>query len=176
MEIKPLKGFFDNIYDIDKQLIAHSERVAMLSLALGNELELNNSNKERLYFVALFHDIGKFKTPEKFKECYPIISANILRSHETFKKLADIVEQCHENIDGSGYPYNLKSENIHIFATIVRLCDEYDNLRMEGKSHEETMSEIRKKSDVICPKKLLTLFAKVFLSCDLLEIYKDDER
>ncbi|NLK63585.1 MAG: DUF523 domain-containing protein [Tissierellia bacterium] len=35
----------------------------------------------------------------------------------------------HERIDGSGYPYGLKGEQIHLFGRILAVCDVYQSLK-----------------------------------------------
>ncbi len=37
-----------------------------------------------------------------------------------------IVEQHHERIDGKGYPYGLKRNDISKYAKLVSICDVYD--------------------------------------------------
>ena len=37
-----------------------------------------------------------------------------------------IVIQHHENYDGTGYPYNISGNDIHLFGRIARIVDVYD--------------------------------------------------
>ena len=39
-----------------------------------------------------------------------------------------IIQQHHENFDGTGYPLGLKGKDIHLFARMIRICDTYDAL------------------------------------------------
>lgn len=174
MKIDSIKNFLDEIEQKDAELIKHYERVAMLNLAFGRELSLKPSEQERLYFVGLFHEIGKFEN-SKYENIYPVFSAAILRTHKEFSKISNIVEQCEENIDGSGYPNKLSGDSIHLFATLTHLCDKYDHLVMKGLNRDEAVLEIRKLNDIICPKKLITVFVKMlFSNKELINIYKGD--
>ena len=38
------------------------------------------------------------------------------------------IPSAHENVDGSGYPLQLKGNEIHPFAKIIHVCDVYDAL------------------------------------------------
>ena len=52
-----------NNFNIKKE---HSFRVAELSHFLAEELEMANQEKEIVYFIGLFHDIGRFKQLREF--------------------------------------------------------------------------------------------------------------
>ena len=121
-----MKNLLDEITQTNPKLIDHCERVAMLAMALGKHLEVANHLMNRLYFTALFHDIGKYKT--NIEDC-SLVSAAIVRSHEEYYKIADFVMQCSENIDGTG-PLKMTNEDMHLFPMIVRICDIYDNNRI----------------------------------------------
>lgn len=172
LNIQSMQNLLDEITKEEPQLIDHCERVAMLSIALGKRLEVSNNLLHRLYFVALFHDIGKYKT--NIRDC-SLVSAAIVRSHEEYYKIADYIMQCSENIDGSG-PLKMTDENMHLFPMIVRICDIYDDNRMNGLSHDKSLTELRKHSDKIFPKKLMMNFSKMFAdNKDLLDFYKRKE-
>lgn len=55
---------------------------------------------------------------------HPICGADMLPT--TLPATArTIVRTHHENMEGSGYPYSLPGDKIHIFSRIVRICDSY---------------------------------------------------
>lgn len=169
LDIQSMKNLLDEITQTNPKLIDHCERVAMLAMALGKHLEVANHLMNRLYFTALFHDIGKYKT--NIEDC-SLVSAAIVRSHEEYYKIADFVMQCSENIDGTG-PLKMTTEDIHLFPMIVRICDIYDNNRMNGLTHDKSLSELRTHVDKIFPKKLMMCFSKMFsTNKDLLGLYK----
>jgi hypothetical protein len=90
-----------------------------------------------LALASLFMDLGMWplrnfytqSDPLTEEQCiqirsHPIISAEAIPNDwPELTKL--IVETHHENYDGSGYPYGLLRDEIHIFARILRIADAY---------------------------------------------------
>jgi response regulator RpfG family c-di-GMP phosphodiesterase len=90
------------------------------------------------------HDIGKIGIPERIinkpakltDEEFEIIKTHTTIGHDILKgsdrsilkAAAVIAEQHHEKWDGSGYPYGLKGEEIHIYGRITAIADVFDAL------------------------------------------------
>ena len=102
----------------------------------------------------------------KLQDIYPIFSKNIVNSAEGFERVANVVGQHLENLDGTGKPFGLKAEDIHLYSTMVHLCDFYDHCRMNGDSHSLATSKIRKQQDIMFPKKMITPFIKMLVTCE----------
>ena len=126
----------------------HSQRVAMYSLAIANELE---NEGERYSFVkdmrnsllmsALLHDIGKIGirdevllkpgklTDEEYDliKTHPEKGAAIVRMIPGFDDnvIAGILQH-HERFDGKGYPSGIVGEKTHVFGRIIGLADAFD--------------------------------------------------
>jgi putative nucleotidyltransferase with HDIG domain len=124
----------------DPYTAGHSERVSVLSVAIGRVLGLSETDLEVLRLGALLHDIGKIGIPddilrkpaaltapefEAVKE-HPIVGARILRNVPFLHPHLDIVELHHERPDGLGYPRGLRGEDIPLLARIVHVADAYD--------------------------------------------------
>ncbi|MFC0213415.1 HD-GYP domain-containing protein [Paenibacillus chartarius] len=90
---------------------------------------------------ALVHDIGSIQlsekllksssrlTPSEYAEIqkHTEIGFHMLKDEAGIPMLAATVAlQHHERIDGSGYPYNLKGNEIHEFSRWIGLLDSYD--------------------------------------------------
>jgi len=87
--------------------------------------------------AGLIHDIGKIHVPSEILTTPSALSEAefaIIRTHpslgyEILKPIglpwpvADIVHQHHERIDGSGYPQNLKGENLLLESKILAVAD-----------------------------------------------------
>ena len=43
--------------------------------------------------------------------------------------------QHHERMDGSGFPFNIKGDDIHLYARIVAVADLYDNITVEREGY-----------------------------------------
>lgn len=127
----------------DYYTYSHCVNVSVYALAFGAYLGLKRQELLTLGSAAILHDLGKKNVPneivnkngklsdEEFKvmQMHPTYAVEILRSlGEGNQLLLDIIEQHHEKVDGSGYPKNLKAEDIHIFSQIITIVDIFDAL------------------------------------------------
>jgi len=118
----------------------HSERVAEMSVALAQELNLSGRDIENIEYAALLHDIGKIGiadnilgknsslTDEEFDKIkeHTIMGAKIIEPVDFLKNSYKAIYHHHEKYDGKGYPEGLKSEDIPILARIIAAADAYD--------------------------------------------------
>jgi len=155
----------------DEETGLHIERTAQYVNILAQKLSESpkySSHLTRRYIndvtkSATLHDIGKVGipdailkktgtlTPEEFNtiKLHCEYGANILKiaegkiNFESYLTLAiQLVMYHHEKWDGSGYPEQLKGDEIPLSAQIMALADVYDALRSErcykkGFSHEK---------------------------------------
>jgi len=124
----------------DPYTAGHSERVSVLSVAIGRSLRLRDEEIEVIRLGALLHDIGKIGvpdavllkptalTPAEFDiiKQHPGAGARILQSVPFLAPHIPIVELHHERPDGRGYPHGLRGDEIPIAAHIVHVADAYD--------------------------------------------------
>ncbi len=103
-------------------------------------MKLNDQELDRLRIAALLHDVGKIgvddrvlKKPgalddEEFAlmRQHPIKGANIMRPVAQLKEMLPGIELHHEHVDGRGYPYGLKSDQIPMMAKIIAVADTLD--------------------------------------------------
>lgn len=132
-------------------LFEHSVNTSIYAIAIGRQLYLK---EEQLYWLglgAVLHDIGLVKLDknlvykkgelneeekEKLKK-HTEIGYEILRKERDLHLLvAHCAFQHHENIDGTGFPRNLKGNKIHIFGQIVAIADHFDSLMRSWRGHE----------------------------------------
>ena len=118
----------------------HSDRVAKYSVHVGRQLGLDEVDLDRLRIAALLHDVGKIGvddrvlkkpgslTPDEFEimRQHPSKGANIMRPVAQLKDMLPGIELHHEHIDGKGYPYGLKGEQIPLMARIIGVADTFD--------------------------------------------------
>jgi HD-GYP domain-containing protein (c-di-GMP phosphodiesterase class II) len=78
--------------------------------------------------LSIINKPGKL-TPEEFDimKTHPINSINQLQYIVSLDVIRGI-ESHHEKVDGSGYPYGRKGDNIHLYGKILSVCDVYDAL------------------------------------------------
>ena len=124
----------------DPYTAGHSDRVSVLSVAIGKTLSLSADDHEVLRLGALLHDIGKIGVPDDVLrkpgaltdaefdtiKQHPVLGARILRSVPFLARHIPIVELHHERPDGRGYPTGLRGEDIPLAARIVHVADAYD--------------------------------------------------
>lgn len=118
----------------------HSLRVAQYSLMIADEMGWDSEDAEKLYYIALLHDIGKVgvhdailkktsklnDTEYQIMKTHTSIGATILREM-TFLDNVDIgALYHHEKYDGTGYPFGLKGDEIPMTARILCLADSFD--------------------------------------------------
>ena len=67
-------------------------------------------------------------TPEEFDvmKQHPTKGANIMRPVAQLKDMLPGIELHHEHVDGRGYPYGLKGEDIPLMARIIAVADTLD--------------------------------------------------
>lgn len=131
------------IKSVDDYTFEHSVNVCILSLITGIGLGYDISKLRELGTGAMLHDIGKMCIPreilkkpsqltvEEFEEIkkHTVYGYDILKKSGKVNLVsAFIAFGHHERYDGSGYPLQLKSDNIQQCARIVAVADVYDAL------------------------------------------------
>ncbi len=118
----------------------HSGRVAKYSVIMGEKLGLSAEDLDRLHISALLHDVGKIGvddrvlkkpgslTDEEFEimKQHPVKGANIMRPVAQLKEMLPGIELHHEHLDGRGYPYGLRGDDIPLMARIIAVADTFD--------------------------------------------------
>ena len=143
----------------------HVKRVQKYCIEVGKALNCSAAELQALEFGALLHDIGKIAipdivltkpgrlSPEEFSQMatHPQIGAEIISAVEFPFPVADLVLSHHENWDGSGYPRNLRGDEIPITARILSVVDTFDALTTDrpyraALSVAEAIAMIRSRS------------------------------
>jgi HD-GYP domain-containing protein (c-di-GMP phosphodiesterase class II) len=131
--------------EVNILLKKHEQRVALLSISLGEKISLPSSSLDKLRLAAENHDCGKYFTPEEILTKPGKLTEDELckiKDHSAdgafiaaYWGLPDIVVDSiyyhHENYDGTGYPDGLTGKDIPLFSKIIRICDIYDALTEE---------------------------------------------
>jgi putative nucleotidyltransferase with HDIG domain len=148
--IQMLSGAVD---EKDPYTRGHSDRVTHYSLLVAREMKLDDEFLEILRISAQLHDVGKIGiedhilkkpgalTPEEFEimKTHTTKGANILRPVKQLKEMLPGIELHHEALDGRGYPYGLKGDQIPLLARVIAVADTFDALttnRPYQRAHE----------------------------------------
>ena len=137
--IQMLAGAVD---EKDPYTRGHSDRVTRYSLLIAKEMNLPSSFMEILQVSAQLHDVGKIGiedhilkkpgalTEEEFEvmKTHTTKGANILRPVTQLAEMLPGIELHHEALDGRGYPYGLKGDQIPLLARVIAVADTFDAL------------------------------------------------
>ena len=121
----------------DPYTAGHQARVAKISVALAENLGWSQNDKEGLYLAAMVHDIGKVGIPSdiltkpsvltplemQLVQQHAELGYQILKDIPFPWPIAEMVRQHHERLDGSGYPRNLKGDEILLGAKVLAVAD-----------------------------------------------------
>jgi putative nucleotidyltransferase with HDIG domain len=121
----------------DPYTAGHQRRAADLACAIAREIGLSAEKIEGIRMAGYIHDIGKLSLPAEILSKptkltdleFALIKEHSLRGYEILKDvespwpLAEMIYQHHERMDGSGYPRNLRGDDIIIEARILAVAD-----------------------------------------------------
>ncbi len=121
----------------DPYTAGHQRRVAALCVAIATELGLDEEKIHGLNLAGIVHDLGKIRVPAEILskpsklsgiefellKAHPEVGYEILKDVPFPWPIADIVRQHHERVDGSGYPHQLKGEQILLESRILGVAD-----------------------------------------------------
>lgn len=162
-----LRALTSSIDAKDQYTRGHSERVAFIARWIAENLaETEDISREmihRIYLAGLLHDIGKIgidetvlgkngkltDTERKQIMSHPSIGAAILSEIKQMNDIVPGVLNHHERVDGKGYPYGLKGDQINLIGKIVSIADAFDAMTSkrtyrDAMSLEDAAGEIRK--------------------------------
>ncbi|MEN4010935.1 MAG: HD-GYP domain-containing protein [Bellilinea sp.] len=129
----------------DRYMIGHSEKVARLAVQTGKKLAWSSGDLEFLEIAALLHDIGKISIPEtiltkvkpltsqewKMIQMHPYYGAQIVKQMNVFNRIVPWIYHHQEHWDGSGYPDQLKKEDIPSASSIISVAEAFTVMTAE---------------------------------------------
>ncbi len=126
----------------DPHTASHSARFGQLAVMIGETLGLSEAQVQHLEIGGYLHDIGKigvcdsvFLKPGRLTdeereliERHPRIGLDILAPVDLAPEVVAFVSGHHEKLDGSGYPFGRRGDELSIIARIAVVSDIYDAL------------------------------------------------
>lgn len=132
----------------DKGTWGHGRRVGKIAMRIAQEYDAA-FDLISLGKAATLHDIGKINTPTEIllkpgkltEEEFEVIKKHPIDSYEILKescssRVTQAVLQHHEKLDGTGYPYGLKGDEIGDDARIIAIADVFDAMTSIRSYHE----------------------------------------
>ena len=140
----------------------HSQRIAAIASALGRLCGMDEQDVFYLELSGLLHDIGKQSVPEHIltkKGRLSDAEYRVMKQHTYYtyclidrlkimNKVRDWASFHHERLDGSGYPFHLKGNQLDLGARIMAVADiagalTEDRPYRAGFGKQEVMSMLR---------------------------------
>jgi HD-GYP domain-containing protein (c-di-GMP phosphodiesterase class II) len=162
----------------------HSTQIANRALFMGDFYKYSPVQRTEFYLAAALHDLGKLQTPTEILEKPGKLTSeefSIIKEHArgTWELLKDIdgfqlisvwAASHHEKLNGSGYPFGKKAEELDFNSRLMACIDIYQAVSEDrpyhpGRDHESTMQILYKMAsngeiDENIVKNVDTAFAK----------------
>jgi putative two-component system response regulator len=136
----------------DQETGDHCERLAHLSVRMGERLGLEEEQITALRRGGFLHDLGKIGVPDaillkpgkltpdewKIMKKHVEIGVEICSPLRSLQPVLPLIRHHHERFDGSGYPDGLAGEEIPLLARVFQVVDVFDALTVD-RCYREAM-------------------------------------
>jgi HD-GYP domain-containing protein (c-di-GMP phosphodiesterase class II) len=159
-----LAGFITKIIDYKSVFTQrHSTQIANKAWFMGGYYRYDNEERMKLYLAAALHDIGKLEIPTAILEKpgkltdteFAIIKNHIritwelLKDIDGFQSVCDWASNHHEKLDGTGYPFGKKADELDFNSRLMACIDIYQAVSEErpyhpARNHDSTMQVLYK--------------------------------
>ncbi|MBS1238507.1 MAG: hypothetical protein H6R39_167, partial [Deltaproteobacteria bacterium] len=126
----------------DPYTAGHQKRVTNLARSIAKEMGLAEETIDCIRMAAIIHDLGKISIPAEILarprkltetefdlvKTHSQIGYDILKDIEFPWPIAQIIQQHHERLNGTGYPKGLKQADILLEARIIGVCDVVESM------------------------------------------------
>jgi uncharacterized protein (TIGR02266 family) len=143
----------------DPLTAGHSIKVTEYAVGICEALNISEEETERIRVAALLHDYGKIGVPDAIlkkegpltEEEYGIVKTHTLKTQSIleginfegiYHNIPAIAGAHHENIDGSGYPWGLKGDDIPLGALIISVADFFEAITSKRHYRDPMPTEI----------------------------------
>lgn len=127
-----------------EMLYSHTLNVCAMSVFLAVRMKLSKKVIREIAEGSILHDIGFMKIPDEIREktekemntaerkelfLHPVYGYDYIEKEKWITKgVKEIVLYHHENLDGTGYPFQRTEDKISIGCRIVNICDTFDRM------------------------------------------------
>lgn len=172
--------FIDKIQQKDNYTEDHCNHTGNLAAKIATYLKLSDKIIQNVLYAGKIHDVGKIDIPIEILnkpgkltvEEFDLIKKHPQRGHDIIietigeVEIANIILQHHEKIDGSGYPFGLKGDEISIEAKIISVADTFDAMTSDRPYREaidinDVIQELRNYSGKWYEEEIVEAIVKV---------------
>ena len=169
----------------DPYTAGHQSRVTNLASAIATEMGIDKEKIEGIRMAGSIHDIGKLSIPAEILTKptkltdieFSLIKVHSQTGYDMLKNvgspwsLAQIVHQHHERMNGSGYPRNLKVDEILMEARILAVADVVEAMASHRPYRaslgiEKALEEIEKNKGILYDESVVNACLKLFREKD----------
>jgi HD-GYP domain-containing protein (c-di-GMP phosphodiesterase class II) len=141
---------------------AHSSGIAEKAWYIGGYYGYDNTVRTRLYLASALHDLGKLAIPTDILEKqgkltgdeFRIIAEHVYHTWRLLKDIPGFEQICawasnhHEKLDGSGYSFGKKAEELDFNSRLLACLDIYQAVSEPrpyhpARNHKDTMDILR---------------------------------
>ncbi|MBE3126608.1 MAG: PAS domain S-box protein [Acidobacteria bacterium] len=152
----------------DPYTAGHQSRVSDLARAIAVEMKFSPDQVDTIRVAGLIHDLGKIAVPAEILSKpggldeaelqlvreHPTTGYNILKSIDMMEKVAQIVYQHHERMDGSGYPLGLAGREILPETRILSVAEAVEAMLShrpyrQALTLKKTLEEITRQKGIL---------------------------
>lgn len=140
--IATLEALINALEAKNEYLRGHSARVAAFAASIAHEMGISDDEVEQVRRAGRLHDLGKIGTREEVLDKHGpltaeeyehvkqhvVIGSQILAPLVHLGPIVSYVRGHHEHFDGTGYPDQLKGEDIPLGARVICAAEIYDAL------------------------------------------------
>ncbi len=138
----------------DRYTKGHSQEVAEIALAIGQQLGLFTEELEDLHWAALLHDVGKIAvdpdilnkpgelTPTEYRHImtHAVVGPSLVRPFVN-DRVVETISHHHDHYDGGGLDQTIIGANIPLGARIVAVADAYQAM-ISDRPYRRALSKL----------------------------------
>lgn len=166
----------------DYYTAGHTMRVTEYAVLLGQAMDLAEKDQTILRRAAQFHDIGKLvidlsciQKPGKLTadewdliKKHPSVGANIVKPLKFMEREQFIIRHHHERVDGKGYPFGIRGDDLDQLTKILTVVDSYDAMTSKRNyrtnlNMEEALTELYTCADTQFDRQTVEVFARTIV-------------
>lgn len=178
-----LKMLRIKLSEYSTETLNHSERLGRIMKSFGIFLGMSVNEIESLKELSYYHDIGMAALPRDLllkkgkytKDEMKVMQTHVQSGYTAVKAVPEYINLAipilhhHECWNGSGYPANLKGEEIDPLARILRIADSFEVMTSyreyrKTKTEKEALEDLRINSGILYEPILVNKFISMVLS------------